>query len=319
LVAAACSSPTPVAPPADGAFVLSPAIQARVDAGEELSFAYISNDTSIAYIEPQKAGVAKAAEELGVKAETLGSSTGSAEEQISIIQTLITQGKIDGIAVAAVNVDSLKPVIEQAFDAGIPLISVFTDQPDSKQLAYVGTDLEAAGKLEGDELVKALDGQAGTVVVVSIDAAAGWSSGRFTGFSAALAGNPELKVVGPITTGAEPGQMYNTIENAMTANPDAVAIASMDCCSLTSAALWVVTAGKGGVIKVVGHDALQSTINSINEGVIEFGISQDPVNLTYTAIKALNDFVRGGPLPETKPMDFLLVTKDNASDIIPEG
>ncbi|MDZ4831035.1 MAG: sugar ABC transporter substrate-binding protein [Phycisphaerae bacterium] len=303
----------------DGAFVLSSAIQERVDAGEELSFAYVSNDTSIAYIEPQKAGVAKAAEELGVKAETLGSATGSAEEQISIIQTLITQGKIDGIAVAAVNVDSLKPVIEQAFEAGIPLISVFTDQPDSKQLAYVGTDLEAAGKLEGDELVKALDGQAGTVVVVSIDAAAGWSSGRFTGFSGALAANPELKVVGPITTGAEPGQMFNTISNAMTANPDAVAIASMDCCSLTSAAKWVVDAGQEGAIKVVGHDALQSTINSIEDGVIQFGISQDPVNLTYTAIKELNDFVRGGPLPETKPMEFLLVTKDNASDITPEG
>ena len=58
------------------------------------------------------------------------------------------------------------------------------------------------------------------------------------GLEAGLATNPDLEFVGPINTGIEPGQMFNAIQNAMQANPDAIAIASVDCCSIVGAAKW---------------------------------------------------------------------------------
>ena len=61
---------------------------------------------------------------------------------------------------------------------------------------------------------------------------------------------------GPINTGIEPGQMFNAIQNAMQANPDAIAIASVDCCSIVGAAKWAEQADRAGDIVIVGTDAL---------------------------------------------------------------
>jgi simple sugar transport system substrate-binding protein/ribose transport system substrate-binding protein len=294
-------------------FKLAPWIKEHVKSGK-ITIRYITNDTSIAFVKPQRVGVAKAAKQFKINAKLVGPPTGKAEDQISLMQTLITQKKVDGIAVAAVNVDSLRPVIAQAYKAGIPVISVFTNQ-----LGFVGSDLKAGGQFEGKNLATLLNGKTGKVVVVSVDAAAGWSNARLDGFKAGLATNAGLTVVGPINTGTEPGQMFNAIQNAMQANADAVAIASLDCCSLTGAAKWATTDGKGKGIVVVGHDALQSTLNSIMDGTIAFSISQDPSGQTFRAVKMLYDYVKKGVPPKTTIVPFLLVNKANAAKVPAEG
>ncbi len=300
-------------------FTLAPYIADHVANGDKLNFVYITNDLSSSYTAAQKAGVDKAVAELGIDAELQGPPTGAAQDQVSLIQTLVAQKKVDGIVVAAVNVDSLKPVIQEAYDAGIPLISAFTDQPNSKQLAFIGADNKAFGKYVGEMLAKELEGKTGEVVPVSVDTAAGWSTARMDGLKEGLASNAGLEFLEPTNTGIEPGQMYNAIQNAMTAHPDALAIASVDCCSVDGAAKWAATNGKSGKVVVVGTDALQQTLDYIKEGTVAFSVSQDPVGQVYTAISQLKDFVADGVAPKTTIMPPLLITKDNASTVTPEG
>lgn len=300
-------------------FKLASYIQEHVDSGKKLNFRYITNDLSIPYTASQRVGVAKAIKGLGINAQLIGPPSGQAQDQVSLIQTLIAQKKVDGIAVAAVNVDSLKPVIAQAFKAGIPLISVFTDQPDSKELAFVGEDNKAFGLYEGKLLAKKLAGKSGKVVAISVDTAAGWSTARMSGLKSGLATNKGLKWVGPINTGAEPAQMYNAIQNAMQANPDAIAIASVDCCSVDGAAKWAQTNGKSGKVMVIGTDALKQTLNYIKSGTVAFSISQNPVGQVYEALRQLNAFVSKGVAPKTVYLPPLLITKANAGKVTPEG
>lgn len=316
---AAPASSAAAADSAVAGFVLAPYIADHVANGDKLNFVYITNDLSSSYTAAQKAGVDKAIAELGVDAELQGPPTGAAQDQVSLIQTLVGQKKVDGIVVAAVNVDSLKPVIQEAFDAGIPLISAFTDQPNSKQLAFVGADNEAFGKYVGEMLAKELDGKSGEVVPISVDTAAGWSTSRMDGLKAGLASNAGLEFLEPINTGIEPGQMYNAIQNAMTAHPDALAIASVDCCSVDGAAKWAETNGKSGEVVVVGTDALQQTLDYIEDGTVAFSVSQDPVGQVFTAISQLKDFVADGIAPKTTIVPPLLITKENASTVTPEG
>jgi simple sugar transport system substrate-binding protein len=300
-------------------FKLASYIQQDVKSGKKLNFTYITNDLSIPYTASQKVGVAKANKLLGIKANLTGPPSGAAQDQVSLIQTLVAQKKVDGIAVAAVNVDSLKPVIAAAFAAGIPLISVFTDQPNSKELAFVGEDNTKFGKYEGQQLAKVLGSKTGSVVTISVDTAAGWSTARMAGLSAGLKSSSGLKTVGPINTGSEPAQMYNTIQNAMTANPDAVAIASVDCCSIDGAAKWSQQAGKSGKIVVIGTDALKQTLNYIKAGTVAFSISQNPVGQVYEALRQLKAFVSKGTPPKTVILPPLLITKANAGTVTPEG
>ena len=304
---------------APAGFKLASYIQDHVKNKQKLKFVYITNDLSSSYTSAQKAGVEKAAADLGVDAELQGPPTGKAEDQVSLIQTLIAQKKVDGIVVAAVNVDSLKPVIQQAFDAGIPFISAFTDQPNSKQLAFVGADNEKFGEELGTRFAEVLKGKSGKVVAISVDTAAGWSTARMAGLKKGLATNPGLTFVGPINTTIEQGQMYNAIQNAMTANPDAIGIASVDCCSIDGAAKWVETNNKVGQVAVTGTDALQQTLNYIKKDVIAFALSQDPVGQVFTSIKQLQKFVTDGTAPQRVIMPALLVDKSNADTVTPEG
>ncbi|MEO5722746.1 MAG: sugar ABC transporter substrate-binding protein [Ilumatobacteraceae bacterium] len=313
------STTTAAASNALDGFKLASYIQDHVKSGKKLNFVYITNDLSSPYTAAQKAGVDKAVKELGVDAELQGPPTGAAQDQVSLIQTLIAQKKIDGLVVAAVNVDSLKPVIQSAFDAGIPFISAFTDQPSSKQLAFIGEDNTAFGKYEGELLAKTLSGKKGKVIGVSVDTAAGWSKARMDGLKAGMASNPDLEFVGPINTGIEPGQMFNAIQNAMQANPGAIAIASVDCCSVNGAAKWANTSGNSGKVVVIGTDALKQTITDIQSGTVAFSISQDPVGQVFTAISQLQAFVTKGTPPKTTLMPPLLVNKDNAATVTPEG
>lgn len=321
LTGCATADPTAAAPRSDAgavtAFVLSPRIADKVKSGEELNIAVSAPNTSLAFAAPQRKGVERAAKELGVHARFIGPSDGSADGQINELRTLISQGQVDGIALSAVANDALKPVIAEAFDAGIPLIAYSTDNPDSKQLAFIGTDVAAGGTLEATELAKVLGGKTGKVVTFSVAPEAAWSATRFQAFKKALPAG--LEVLDPINTGTEPAQMFTALQNAMSANPDAVAIASMDCCSFTSAAKWVDEFAQGNKPVVVGFDALQQTLDYIHKGVISFAISQAPSKLTYQSVKMLRDYIEDGtPLTDTT-LDLVLVTKDNVADITPEG
>jgi simple sugar transport system substrate-binding protein len=300
-------------------FKLASYIQNDVSSGKKLNFVYVTNDLASSYTAAQKAGVVKAAKVLGVNATLQGPPTGAAQDQVNLIQTLVTQQKVDGIVVAAVNVDSLKPVIQAAFSAGIPLISAFTDQPDSKQLAFIGEDNHAFGVYEGKLLAKRLAGKSGKVVLLSVDTAAGWSTARISGLEQGLKTNPKLTTVGPINTSIEPAQMFNAIQSAMQANSDAIAIASVDCCSIDGAAKWVQTNGKTGKIPVIGTDALQQTLNYIKGGQVIFSISQNPVGQVFDSIQELKLFVTKGTPPKTVILPPLLVTKANAATVTPEG
>jgi simple sugar transport system substrate-binding protein len=300
-------------------FKLASYIQQDVKSHKKLNFVYITNDLSLPYTAAQRVGAAKAAKDLGVDVAVKGPPSGQAQDQVSLIQTLVTQKTVDGIVVAAVDVNSLKPVIDQAFRAGIPLISAFTDQPNSKELAYVGEDNTKFGQFEGQKFADYLQGKTGSVVALSVDTGAGWSTARVAGLKQGLAKNTGLKVVGPINTGAEPAQMQNAIQNAMKAHSDAIAIASVDCCSIDGAARWAQTSGKTGKIPVIGTDALKQTLGYIKGGVVPFSISQNPVGQVSTAVKLIYDFETKNVPPKTVILPPLVVDKDNADTVTPEG
>lgn len=299
-----------------GGFKLAGYIRDHVKQHKKLVIRASYHDTSLGFAKPIGQGVQKAAKNLGVDAKLIGPANGSAQDQVSELQTLISQKKVDGLAVSSASNDALKPVVAQAYNAGIPIISFNTDNPGSKQMAFVGQDLKKSGTFEAKELGKAIGGKKGKVVVFSVDTGAGWSHDRFSGFKSGMKGTG-LQIKGPINTGNEPGQSYNAVQNAMTANSDAVAIASLDCCSLDSAAKWAQQKDKN--IPVVGFDVLPQTASFIRDGVVKFTISQNPSEQGYQSVKILTDYLKKGKPIKNVDTGTKLVNKSNLGKVPLEG
>ncbi|MFY1698840.1 substrate-binding domain-containing protein [Solwaraspora sp. WMMA2101] len=322
LAATACGAVTPAtdsdSASGDGGFQLADYIQEAVDNGDQLKIRLSYHDPSLAFAVPIREGMQRAAAELSVEAEMIGPAGGSAADQVAELQTLINQRQIHGLAVSSASNDALMPVIAQAYDAGIPIISFNTNNPDSQQMGFVGQDLVASGAALAEELLGVLDGQTGKVVVVSVDAGAGWSNDRFSGFQSALEASG-LDIVGPVNTGNEPSAAYNTIESTMAAQNDAIALVSLDCCSFTAGATWLQQSGNAGKIHSVGFDVQPQTVEYLKAGVVDLTISQAPAEQGYQAVKLLTGFLSDGTAISDVDTGVLVVTPDNVDDVPVEG
>lgn len=302
-----------------GGFQLADYIQKRVDGGEKLRIKLSYHDPSLAFATPIGQGMERAGSELGADVQLIGPTGGDAAKQVAELQTLIQQKSVDGLAVSSASSDALKPVIAEAYNAGIPIISFNTDNPGSKQMGFVGQDLKASGKSEAEELRKALgDTATGKVVVFSLDTGAGWSNDRFGGFKDGMSGS-KLEVVGPVNVGNEPNAAYNVVDSTMSGQSGVVAIAGLDCCSTTASAKWVQQSGNAGKITTVGFDLLPQTAEFIKDGVMTFTISQNPSEQGYQAVKVLVDFLKKGTKISGVDTGAQIITKDNLSEATVEG
>ncbi|AXI77383.1 sugar ABC transporter substrate-binding protein [Peterkaempfera bronchialis] len=298
----------------DGSFKLASYIQQRIDDGKPMRIKLSYHDPSLAFATPISAGMKQAGKELGAETALIGPTGGDAAKQVSEIQTLIQQKAVDGLAVSSASSDALKPVIAQAYNAGIPIISFNTDNPDSKQMGFVGQDLKGSGEAQAKRLLEELKGtDKGKVVVFSVDTGAGWSHDRFNGFKEGLSGSG-LEIVGPVNVGNEPSAAYNTVESTMSGQSGVVAVAGLDCCSTTAAAKWVSRSGDKDAISMGGFDLLPQTAEYIRSGVLDFTISQNPTKQGYEAVKVLYDFLTKGTEITGVNTGAQFITRDNLGE-----
>lgn len=315
------TSSTTEAASEDGGFQLATHIQEKIDNGETLVIKVSYHDPSLAFAKPIREGMERAGAELGVDVQLIGPTGGDAAQQVNELLSLITQKEIDGIAVSSASSDALKPVIAQAYNEGIPIISFNTDNPDSSQMAFVGQDLRGSGKSQAEELVATLEGKGisdGKVIVFSLDTGAGWSDERFGGFEEGIQ-DTGFELVGPVNTGNEPNAAYNVVESTMAGQTGVVAIAGLDCCSTTAAATWVEQSGNAGSMVMVGFDLLPQTAEFVEEGVVSFTITQNPSEQGFQAVKVLYDFLTMGTGPLSVDTGAEFVTLDNLSEATVEG
>lgn len=271
-------------------FNLAPRIAEKVASGEALNIMVSYHDVSNEFAPFVKQGVAKADAELNANARFIGPVGADADGQISEIETLL--GEIDGLAISAVSTDALSPLIDRVIDAGIPVISYNTDNPDSKRLVFAGQDLVQSGRDAGEQMVKVLGGE-GRVMITTIDAAAQWSLDREGGAREVLEASDGIEVVRTLNTGTDPQEIYAAIENAMLADPGITGILSLECCSTPAAGEWVKRNGQAGNIKVVGFDLLDQTVDLVADEVVQVTIDQAPARQGYEAVNLLVQFLNG--------------------------
>ena len=93
-------------------------------------------------------GCQHAASDISPVHECVYNGTFDADVQgsVDILNQLIDDPTIDGISVAILDDEAYQPVIDRGIASGKPIITFDSDAPESKRLAYVGTDNYAMGR-----------------------------------------------------------------------------------------------------------------------------------------------------------------------------
>jgi len=272
-------------------------------------------DVSINFAQPLKAGAEKAGVDTGMKVIFDGPVNWNLDQQVSIIENYITK-KVDGLVLAPLSSEVIDPIIKKAIDAGIPVVTFNTDSPSSARIAYFGQDVYAVAKQQAKMIAELMKGK-GVVLITSCDAAAPWSQSREKGNRDGFKDFPGIKVIPNICNAKGDEQVtYAAIENAIAANPDITAIASLDAVTTPAVGRYILRNGLAGKIIQIGHDLMPETLDNIKAGATTATLSQNPFAQGYEPVKALYEFLMNGKPLKSLDTGAVKVDKSNVEDYI---
>jgi ribose transport system substrate-binding protein len=198
-----------------------------------------------------------------------------------------------GILVSAADKDVMKDAIDAAVDAGIPVVTIDADSPQSKRVLFIGTNNYEAGQIGGALLAKALNGK-GSVVFYSIPGQANIAS-RLQGYQQALSREPGIKVDQVIDIKGESSAAFDATQALLSkkgALPDAfVCLEALACPEVAD----VLTRGKVTGKTIIAMDTPSATLDWIKKGVIRATIAQKPYTMAYYGLRVLDDLHHNRP------------------------
>ncbi|HEU0005707.1 MAG TPA: substrate-binding domain-containing protein, partial [Terriglobia bacterium] len=118
----------------------------------------ISTNIQIPYWQTAGGGFSRAGSQMKVRTEFVGPNSYDEKAQVTEFQKAVRQ-KAAGILVSPADPVLMKPEIDAAIAAGIPVITIDSDSPGSRRLLFIGTNNYQAGVMGAEVAVKHLKGK----------------------------------------------------------------------------------------------------------------------------------------------------------------
>jgi ribose transport system substrate-binding protein len=250
-------------------------------------FFLIATNINLPYWQSAHEGFTRAAAEYGVTEEMRGPDNFTPAIEVDEFRAAMNR-KPAGILVSVADPKLMSPEINKAIAAGIPVITIDSDAPDSQRLFFIGTNNLEAGRLGGQRVVAELNGK-GNVVFFTMPGQPNLEE-RLKGYKDVFANNPGIKIVevfdmkGESGTAMDKAQEYLALTGASKINAF--------ICLEASAGKDVGEAFKRNKTQgsmLVAMDVDQATLQLVKDGTIQATISQKPYTMALLGLKALDD------------------------------
>jgi len=241
----------------------------------------------------------------------------SSPKQTADIEAAITKG-VDGIVISPNEVDAMAPALQEAVDAGIPVVTI--DRRVDKVpgiLAHVGADNVKGGEAQGNLVLKLFPNGA-TVMNLQGQSGASPAIDRNKGLHNVLdKAADKYKIVFEQTAGFDRAKGLSVTESAlasMNTPPDIIVAANDDMI------LGAIEALKArnllDKVKTIGFDALPEALAQIKAGTLTATIEQMPGGQSRGAVDTLVAFLRDGKKPDQAVtlLTPIAITMDNLSE-----
>lgn len=265
-----------------------------------------------------RTGAEDAAKELGtklgvqIKIEWRTPVSEDAQKQAEAIEQLVASG-IDGIAVSCTDAKVLTGAINSAVDKGVPIVTFDSDAPQSKRMAYYGSDDFACGVEVAKALSTAMGGK-GVVAILGGNQTAPNLQGRIKGVKDELTKNhPGITIQGEYYHAETPQDAVAKLEQVQSANPQITGWAMVGGWPLFTANALDKVAGKA---KVVAVDALPAQLVYVKNGQVDVLLAQKVYEWGGESVHMLMDKLIDNKSPASAIVkaDLVPVTKANAED-----
>ena len=235
-------------------------------------------------------------------------------QQISQIQDLIQQ-HVSAIIVGATNGMAIKPVVEQAVAAGIPVVGLSSIPNSDKIASAVGADHYAMGKLQAECLGKAIGG-AGDVGMMAGPTGQSWADNRANGFRDTVAKEfPQIKIATESRLADNRNSALTTAEDWLQRFPSLKGIYSATDDMGAGVVGAIKAANKSGQISVSSSNLSPTAEQMLKDGDFVCVSIQQIVLQGRAAVQHAVHAAKKEPTEPSVATPAILVTKDNLSTV----
>ncbi len=309
-----------------GAFLAAHGLSSSVKAQADQEYVYLSIVTQVPFWVDHRMALEDAGAALGVTTTFTGPVDFDPAGQARQLDEIVARNPA-GIIIFPGDPATLNAGINRAVEAGIPVVMVISDAPESKRSSNLGINGFNAGRIGGEMLATAIGGE-GKVILGTFQSPNVLE--RVEGYRSIFAEKyPNIEVVDVVDDRADPAYAPTAYSAAIAANPDIVGIGGTDGDSGRGAAIAVRDAGRVGEIKIVAMDRNDDMMPFIQDGTIYGTVVQKSYTEMFLAVYMLywlkNDLLKVVPdwraaglniLPERVETGVFPVTAENVEQFI---
>lgn len=282
----------------------------------EYDIALVSKGFQHQFWQAVQTGAEEKAEELGVTITFDGpASETEVDAQLQMLQSAIER-QPDAIGYAALDPEACVPLLEQADEAGIPVVE-FDAGCDGTDVALniSKTDSLAAGALAAQHMAEII-GEEGEVGIVGHSQINSTGIERRDGFVNTIEEDyPNIEIVDIQYGEGDHLESANIAHAMLAAHPDMAGLYGTN----EGSAIGIVNAVnelglEPGELTVVGFDSGQAQIDAIESGVMAGLITQDPIGIGRLTVESAVKAIDGEELEEELDTGSFWVDQSNLDD-----
>ena len=264
-------------------------------------------------------GAEDAAADLGedIKIEFDGPRRGmNASDQIPVVESVVNRGP-DGLIFVPADPQAMVASIQNAIDAGIPVVTTDGTLDEEIALAQFHGDSVAGGALAADALIEFADGRSGSVLVLDNRPGLPLTNDRANGFISELEEKADFEILPVEYFEDDPERASSIVQSKLNADPNIIGIFATAEAGATGAANALEGITTENDVHVIAYDAGPTLVNSLRNGTLDALVAQGAYQQGYDALVRIVQELRDEEPTSSSfdnVVDNVLVTASNMDD-----
>lgn len=302
-------------------FLLSGSVENQkqnVEYGKEYQYhvAMISGDSDDEFWISLYRSAAKVGAEKGVYLENFGEEF-KEDYTTEFLMKMAIAAKVDGIIVKSGKSKEMQDLIEEAYEQGIPVVTIQEDCPGSKRISYVGANEYTLGEMYGKEIEETAQGreiQASVVIQVNPeDSTSNYVYSGISEYISAHTANVQLSTVK--AGGSGEFESEESIRNLLLdeeTRPDVLVCLSL--VDTISAYQCVIDYNLVGKVEIIGYYQSKEILEGISKGIIRSSIMMDVEEMADFSVRAIREYLSQEYINEYFPVSAELIDQENVTE-----
>ena len=257
------------------------------------------------------AGAVDAAKKAEVNLQVIDGNNDPAA-QVNAVEAL-TQQKVDGIIMVAIDVKGILPALQDAAKSGVKVVAVDAKVEDPSVKAFIGVDNAKAAADFGDFVGKYISEKLGGKAKIGIIGALNSfiQNQRKDNFIEAVKKTPGVTIGNTVDGQNVQERALAASENLVTSSPDINVIYATGEPALIGAIAALESQGATKRIKLFGWDLSKQAVKAMDDGFLLGVVQQNPYQEGVEAIDALVKLSQGKEVPSFINVPVEFVTTEN--------